>query len=749
MQTITKICLLPFVKRIGNFKVFLMLLLFASAVMNNAVAQNSCSVTGVGPAPPFPLEIIVSCANGPNLSYQSNPSLPSTYSWSIPINTTGASIVGSTTSQVVVVNPGSNAGSFFVVCMVTAIASPFETNQCAVSVAVFKPVINGVPASRCGPGTITLGATGCTGIVDWYDAPSGGNLVNTGSSFTTNVSATTSYWATCTINVTPSPPHAPLTCNGPRVEIVATVNPLPVCAITGGSNTVCGGSTTTWSATAGMTSYAWTGPGGFTASTQSITIGTAGTYTVTITNANGCQSTCARTLEVNPPPSCTITGGSNSVCAGSTTTWSATAGMASYAWTGPGGFTANTQSITISTDGTYNVTITDANGCQNTCQRTLTVNPPPSCSITGGSNSVCAGSTTIWSASAGMASYAWTGPGGFTANTQTITIGTAGTYIVTITDANGCQNTCQRTLTVNTVSCIMSTPSATAQCSTAGNTVSGTVTGGTGPYTCTASFDAAGTAAGWTVTNCSVTGSNISVTYTAGTAVATVLTVNVTDANGCQSQCTITLNCQSNSQGCSPGFWKNHTTLWNQTSDFVVRNMPAGLKFTTTTNYFTYFGLAPGANGFPATMTMHGAISQGGGQCKALSRHAVSALLSSAGGLNIPYPTGTSDFTSLYNAIRAALLSGNCSGAFASQLSFISDQDHSGCDELKRLYASARPGNASIKLYDMNGNLVNGVPDEGNAFQRKIESGSLQAGIYLVRIQNGDAISNKKLVITK
>ena len=42
--------------------------------------------------------------------------------------------------------------------------------------------------------------------------------------------------------------------------------------------------------------YSWTGPSGFTASTQTITIGTAGTYTVTITDANGCQSTCARTL---------------------------------------------------------------------------------------------------------------------------------------------------------------------------------------------------------------------------------------------------------------------------------------------------------------------------------------------------------------------------------------------------------------------------------------------------------------------
>ena len=91
-----------------GIKVFLMLLFFVSA-MNSVDAQNSCSVTGVAAAPPFPPGVIVSCADGPNLSYQSNPSLPSTYSWSLPFNTSGASIVGSSTSQVVVVSPGSNS----------------------------------------------------------------------------------------------------------------------------------------------------------------------------------------------------------------------------------------------------------------------------------------------------------------------------------------------------------------------------------------------------------------------------------------------------------------------------------------------------------------------------------------------------------------------------------------------------------------------------------------------------------------
>ena len=165
-------------------------------------------------------------------------------------------------------------------------------------------------------------------------------------------------------------------------------------------------------------------------------------------------------------------------------------------------------------------------------------------------------------------------------------------------------------------------------------------------------------------------------------------TLTVTDpANGCTATNVVLVTVQpcTTFDGCSPGFWKNHETLWNQFTNFPPAHMPAGLKFITTTNYFTYFGITPGSNGMPTNLTMHGAISQGGGGCKALSRHAVSALLSSASGLNIEYPTGTSDFTSLYNAIRAALLSGKCSGPLFSQLEKISDGDHSNCGKFNAL----------------------------------------------------------------
>jgi hypothetical protein len=213
---------------------------------------------------------------------------------------------------------------------------------------------------------------------------------------------------------------------------------------------------------------------------------------------------------------------------------------------------------------------------------------------------------------------------------------------------------------------------------------------------------------------------------------------------------TITVPC---CEGCSPGFWKNHTSLWDQLADYPVAQMPAGLKFITSTNFNMYFNLPAGTNGFDNSLTMEGAISQGGGDCKAFARHAVAALLSSASGLNIGYPTGTSNFTSLYNAIRTALLSGNCGGTLFSQLEAISVGDHTNCGQFEPIITmnnvvnpdpqvsvsafpnpytdrivftikSAISGSSSLELYNMLGQKVTTV------YQGTIEENTVRTFVY-------------------
>src|SRR5690606_28120882 len=139
-----------------------------------------------------------------------------------------------------------------------------------------------------------------------------------------------------------------------------------------------------------------------------------------------------------PLPGCTITG-DNSICQGQSTELCAPAGASGYSWsTG-----ATTRCITVSTAGTYSVTVTDE-GCTNICSRTVTVSPLPACTISGDA-SLCEGQSTQLCVPAGASSYLWsTG-----ATTNCIMVSSAGTYSVTVTNTNGCTTTCSKSVTVN------------------------------------------------------------------------------------------------------------------------------------------------------------------------------------------------------------------------------------------------------------------------------------------------------------
>jgi hypothetical protein len=80
---------------------------------------------------------------------------------------------------------------------------------------------------------------------------------------------------------------------------LATLNGQPACFITGGSDTICFGTSTIWSAPDGLASYYWSGPSGFTAFSREITVSLAGEYTVTISDLNGTNS-CSRDLTITP-----------------------------------------------------------------------------------------------------------------------------------------------------------------------------------------------------------------------------------------------------------------------------------------------------------------------------------------------------------------------------------------------------------------------------------------------------------------
>src|SRR5690606_27266069 len=107
---------------------------------------------------------------------------------------------------------------------------------------------------------------------------------------------------------------------------------------------------------------------GFSSISQYPLVSVAGTYTVTITAANGCTNSASTVVTSDVAvPELTAEGGMLPCEAGSVTLTAFTDGTApSYAWTGPDGFTSDDSNPVVTTVGTYTVTVTTANGCSNT-----------------------------------------------------------------------------------------------------------------------------------------------------------------------------------------------------------------------------------------------------------------------------------------------------------------------------------------------------------------------------------------------
>ncbi len=217
-----------------------------------------------------------------------------------------------------------------------------------------------------------------------------------------------------------------------------------------GATSFCQGGSVTLTASAG-TSYLWSNG----ATSQSINVTSSGTYTVTVTTAGvGSSTSSPVTVTVYTLPTATITaGGPTTFCSGGNVTLTASAGS-SYLWS-PGNQTS--QSITVSASGTYNVRVTNSNGCTKiSSNTTVTVNALPSAVITpGGSLNLIQGQTVTLTSSSGS-SYLWL-PGNQTS--QSITVGTAGSYTVRVTNSSGCSATSTpAVVTVNTAAPATITP---------------------------------------------------------------------------------------------------------------------------------------------------------------------------------------------------------------------------------------------------------------------------------------------------
>lgn len=262
--------------------------------------------------------------------------------------------------------------------------------------------------SYCPGQNTTLTASGGNGYV-WND---------TGNSSTASITVTQGNY---TVTGTDA--------NGCTGTASATVTEFssPVITISGTLN-YCAGGNTTLTANGG-TGYVWNDASN--SLTASITV-TQGSYTVTGTDANGCTATADATVTENALPIVTISG-SLTYCTGQNTTLTASGGT-SYVWDNA----ANTASVTV-TQGTYNVTATDANGCTGTASATVTESTNLTVNIAG-QLSYCPGANTTLIATGGS-SYNWSNGG----TVDSITV-TQGTYSVTASNI-GCSGTASAVVT--------------------------------------------------------------------------------------------------------------------------------------------------------------------------------------------------------------------------------------------------------------------------------------------------------------
>jgi gliding motility-associated-like protein len=332
-----------------------------------------------------------------------------------------------------------------------------------------------------------------------------------------------------------------------------------VVSYSGGYNVSCGGAVPACDGSVDLSvvggsapySYSWTGPAGFVAVTQDISGICVGTYTVVVTDANGCTTT--QTVTLTAPPALEVggvaleyNGGYNVSCANAcdgSIDLVVNGGVAQFAisWTGPNNFSSSSEDISNLCAGTYVVTVVDANNCSTTATVTLLA-PQPLTSgavaavVAGGFNITCNGAcngsinATIGGGTAPY-SYSWVGPNGFVAITEDLSGLCAGTYVLTVTDANGCTSTSTVTLTqpeVLSTTALAATTDGGSNISCNGacdGSINLTVTGGTAPYTIN-----------WVGPNGFVSSLEDISALCVGTYVATV-----TDANGCTSTVTVTL----------------------------------------------------------------------------------------------------------------------------------------------------------------------------------------------------------------
>jgi len=353
----------------------------------------------------------ITSATGVSFSYYLNVSDANAGNNNTISNTTSFNSAGNQTIYVLV----SNGGCRYVVTL-----QLLSTPETTLTIAQPQQI-------TCNTPQITLNASSSvipTGSTIAWTATGGGNIVSGANTLTPVVNTGGVYTLTVTNVNQPGNLNCSYTAN---VTVVQNTTP-PVVTLTAPVLQICPGESVTLTASGGAT-YNWgTLPGN--GSTQTVSPANTTVYTVTATGANGCVSSNTATITiVVGPPVAVLAASKSKICVGESVTLTATGGV-TYEWVGlPGN--GNTQVVSPTENTIYSVYALGGNGCKVDDPTSITIQVVPAIESTLKDVYACAGDSAILDAGSGPNyTYLWsTG-----ATTQTISVNTAGTYSVTISN---------------------------------------------------------------------------------------------------------------------------------------------------------------------------------------------------------------------------------------------------------------------------------------------------------------------------
>ncbi len=171
---------------------------------------------------------------------------------------------------------------------------------------------------------------------------------------------------------------------------------------------------------------------------QTITVNSAGIYSVEVIDDNGCEGDTIVELVVNPLPQPFID--SKAICDGDSSVTFDPGNYDVYNWNNGG---SNSSTFSTSSAGNYSIEVTDSNGCVNDTSFILVNRPNPIPFVE--NDTICEGDLAVTFDAGNYDLFNWSTQD----STQTINLDSAGRYTIEVTDSNGCVSDTSFELVVN------------------------------------------------------------------------------------------------------------------------------------------------------------------------------------------------------------------------------------------------------------------------------------------------------------